>query len=119
MSNMFFAFPGGLAGTALLLLRASLVLFLVSASAVQPFSGAWATAALYLLAITITAGFHTRIAAALSAVGLMLLVWPMGWIPPMPYLIHALDAVALALIGPGAFSIDALMFGRRTMHLPG
>ncbi len=73
----------------------------------------------YILAIALSIGFCTRFAAGLCAAALLLLVWPIGWAAPLPYLIHALDAFALALIGPGALSIDALLFGRRTMHLAG
>lgn len=118
MKHIFFAFPNGLAGVALLLLRASIVLSLFLYPPI-PFSQTWLSPFLHILAITIGVGVYTRTAAMLCALGFALLVWPMQWIPPQPYLIHALDAGALALIGPGAFSVDALVFGRRTMHLRG
>lgn len=117
MKHIFFAFPNGLAGVALLLLRASIVLSLVTSPI--PLSQPWSTPFLHILAITIGTGVYTRTAAVLCAIGFALLIWPMHWLPPLPSLIHALDAAALALIGPGAFSIDALVFGRRTMHLRG
>ena len=33
-------------------------------------------------------------------------------------LLTGLSNVALALLGPGAFSLDARLFGRRTLRLP-
>jgi hypothetical protein len=32
--------------------------------------------------------------------------------------VQGLDAAALALIGPGAYSLDAQRFGRQTFRLP-
>ena len=33
-------------------------------------------------------------------------------------MIPRFNAAALALIGPGAYSVDARLFGRRVVHLP-
>ncbi len=36
----------------------------------------------------------------------------------MPLAAHGLDALVLAMTGPGAYSIDSLLFGRSTFVLP-
>ena len=115
---MLFAFPAGAAGAALLFLRGSVAFFLIT----EPgrFSGnPWSVLISSFLAILIGVGFSTRIVAAATGLALAAVVWPMGWVPPLRLISPALDAGALALIGPGAFSIDALIFGRRTVQLPG
>ena len=37
---------------------------------------------------------------------------------PMLIFTQTIDAFALAMIGPGAFSVDARLFGRATITLP-
>jgi len=116
MKHMFSAFPSGLPGAALLLLRGSAAVFLVAAPMTTPMQP-WIAAAFDLLAVAVLVGVCTRIAAGLGAVGCMLLVWPAGSAPAVPFLTEAAAAAALAMIGPGAFSIDARLFGRRIIHL--
>lgn len=119
MTTMFFAFPRGVAGLALLLLRLSIVAFLVASPAMQGDFGPLWLPFRYILAVLLVAGLATRIAAVLCVVAAALVAWSLDGAPWLPLLVHALDAAALALIGPGAWSIDAMNFGRRTMHLPG
>ncbi len=118
MTTMFFAFPRGVAGVALLLLRLSVVAFLVAGPAMQGDFGPLWPPFLYILAILLVVGIWTRVAAVLCIAGAALVAWPLGSMAWLPFFIHALDAATLALIGPGAYSIDAISFGRRTMHLP-
>jgi hypothetical protein len=118
MRPIFFAYPGGLAGVALLALRLSLILWVATTPLTGSLEG-WATLAPYVIIVTLSIGFAARFAAAICATILAATIWPLGVGPPWPFLNHGLIAFALALIGPGAFSIDALLFGRRTMHLPG
>ena len=118
MKHIFFAFPGGFAGVALLCLRASVMLFIVTAPAVVTAPSSWIVALSCLAAILISAGYLTRIVAALCALACAITIWPMAAASPLFLLPHVLDAAALALIGPGAFSVDAQLFGRRTLHLP-
>jgi uncharacterized membrane protein YphA (DoxX/SURF4 family) len=117
MKHIFFAFPAGTAGAALLVLRGSVVLFMIHAPAQFP-SAPWIAVPSYGLAIAVALGFATRWAAGLCAALCAILIWRLEAAPVIDLLMHALAAGALAMIGPGAFSIDASLFGRRTIHLP-
>lgn len=115
--HRFLLFPAGAPGIGLLLLRTSILLFLFS------FSGDLATTsapalAVDLLALFIVGGFCTRAAACISA-GIALFALLGASAPAsLSLLAHAIDAVIIALVGPGAFAIDARIFGRRTINLP-
>ena len=78
----------------------------------------WLRGATVLVSIPPFAGFLTPIAAAL---GLLLhgAIWlGFGASSPAAANIVPLDVVALALLGPGGYSVDALRFGRRVVVLP-
>jgi hypothetical protein len=70
------------------------------------------------LVLSLVAGFATRpIALSASVVGLVMLVTDDRAMPIL-LLGQSIDAMALALLGPGAYSIDARLFGRATITLP-
>jgi hypothetical protein len=74
--------------------------------------------ALVLLAACLCAGFLTPIVAIL-ALSVQVLVWSSLSVDGAGMTaIALLDALALALLGPGAYSIDAYRFGRRVVVLP-
>jgi uncharacterized membrane protein YphA (DoxX/SURF4 family) len=70
-----------------------------------------------LVAIGLCAGLQTRILAALSLVASLLSFIPAGASIELGA-VNAISCVALAIAGPGAFSLDARLFGRRTITLP-
>lgn len=113
MKHMFPAYPAGVGGVALLLLRASAAAGLLSVYS----PGVAASMLLTTLAIAVVLGVATRVAASFGAV-IALFVLGDGAID-LPHVTSFLDAAALALIGPGALSIDAIRFGRKTIHFPG
>lgn len=118
MKQLFSAHPAGLAGAALLLLRCALALF-VATTATELFPvRQWAALILDVLAVSLAAGFATRLIAALAALAGLALLLGGGCAQPMLLLTQVMDAAALAMIGPGAFSIDARLFGRATIRLP-
>lgn len=109
-------FPGGSAGAGLLLLRASVAVSTLMLAA--EFAPATYTPQFIgvLLAIGLCAGFQTRVFAALSLLAPLLCV--IAATAPGLAAVHAISAAALVMTGPGAFSVDARLFGRRTVTLP-
>ncbi len=109
-------FPGGSVGAGLLILRVSVAVSTLLLAAeftpatyIPQFIGV-------LFGLALCAGFQTRIVAALSLVAPLLCV--IAATAPELSAVHAISAAALAMTGPGAFSVDARLFGRRTVTLP-
>jgi|SRR4051795_9604676 putative oxidoreductase len=108
-------FPSGMAGLGLVVLRLAVVRWLL----VLGFSGPlpiWQQAIAACLALAIAVGLWSRLfsVVVLGLVVIMVLFFSMMPLAVLPLLLVAL---ALALIGPGAFSLDARQFGRRTLVL--
>jgi len=114
-------FPPGLPGLALLLLRASVAVALLLADyghkAALP---GWVHAAAIVISLGVSVGYLTPVAASAALVCHAAIWFALGAAPaPMVLpLILALDALALALLGPGAYSLDSRRFGRRVVVLP-
>ena len=110
-------FPGGAAGAGLLLLRFSVAGSLLALSA-SHFGTANGLEFIAILAIIgLCAGLQTRLLAALN-VGAPILGVALGagFVPLA--ILHGVNALVLVLTGPGAWSVDAVLFGRRTVKLP-
>ena len=117
MRHLFYAFPGGAAGFALVLFRLSAALWIVEASGLG-LNGFWPAALTLVAAAGLAAGFATRIVSAIAAAAPLIIAAANGRYPAIGEAGFVLVAVGVTLIGPGAYSIDAALFGRRTVHLP-
>jgi|SRR5215470_10880074 len=122
MQRLFSMFPEGGPGVALLLLRVSVAVILV-VSAVNHLSNFshLLVAAAVLVAVLLVIGLFTPVSSWIAcAFGLANLL--VGDHPDHHLVFVAatsiLNAVALALLGPGAYSLDAKLFGRRVMVVP-
>jgi hypothetical protein len=108
-------FPGGTAGAALLILRlcAGGALLLSAFAHNQFASPSWILVGLGLIVLSISAGAITPIACAVagSIEGFYLVTGP--GVNTLHTALALLITVSLALLGPGAISIDAKIFGRR------
>ena len=119
MQRLYSMFPTGQPGIALLLLRVSLGIMLVDSMAEQ---SSTATALEILVAsaavaVALCFGLLTPVMAALC-VGIETVAFIMGGRAiDAAHLCIVFDAVALALLGPGGYSIDGKLFGRRLVVL--
>jgi|SRR5215470_3062854 len=129
LQRLFTTFPGGWPGFGLLLLRA-VVASAIIFNGVQ-FLSAWPDlSALIVVSFSFTAGLClllgviTPIASLIVAFGTLAyhflgITNPGGFVVSsfLAFRITAL-ALATACLGPGAFSLDARVFGRRKIHIP-
>jgi hypothetical protein len=131
VGRLFFAFPGGVPGVALLLLRAVLGIALLMQGACYVGETNASPAAWIMAAATLGAGSLLLVGFLTPIVGGMVAVGAIGvavsWLPGCTQNLFdsrlalafgtALLAAILAL-GPGALSIDARLFGRREIIIP-
>ena len=131
MQRLFFGFPRGFPGLALLLMRAVIgfALLVEGGSYVGGSNASPATLLLGSTAILAAAllllGFLTPFAATATAVGVVGI-----WLSLLPASTSALFAsrpsatfaitivIAILALGPGAVSVDARLFGRREIIFP-
>jgi uncharacterized membrane protein YphA (DoxX/SURF4 family) len=113
-------FPGGAAGAALLLLRASVAATLiVDGTAVgNPFASAWVLKAAVVLVFFLLLGLLTPYASVLTCLLQLGVLVCTGREHGFHLFISAVNSAVLAILGPGAWSIDARVFGRRIVRLP-
>jgi len=132
LQRLFSAFPDGQPGIGLLLLRTGAAAALVvqggACLALRHVSswGTWVAGATEILAGALLAfGLLTPLGAAIGALGTAGAA--LSWFPwPMPFpsgtgigsVLRVLVLAAIALLGPGAISVDAVLFGRREITIP-
>jgi uncharacterized membrane protein YphA (DoxX/SURF4 family) len=128
---LFSAYPGGLAGIGLVLLRSVIGLTAVwqgvlclatkDAGATVRIVGGIAV----LTGILLVTGFRTRLASFLIALDIAF-IWLCGFALPtrdlfegwLPTLFAETMSMAVIFLGPGAFSIDAYLYGRKEIIIP-
>jgi hypothetical protein len=118
MQRLFSMFPAGLPGVALVLLRSSVALtILLQAYTQQEEPPIWLAVALFSLSVLLIVGFFTPILAMLAMSVQLLGILHGSLLMRALAGILLLNAAALALLGPGAYSHDARRFGRRVVEL--
>jgi hypothetical protein len=120
VQKLFSMFPAGAPGIALLLLRLSVaaMLFIDSTGRVLWPAELWLTSVSVVAAIAVTAGFLTPILAlTCGALKIYAFVGTAQSLVPL-IVLALLLSFAVAMLGPGAYSLDAKMFGRRVVLLP-
>ncbi|MBC9035176.1 hypothetical protein IAG41_22530 [Sphingomonas sp. JC676] len=115
-----FRYPDGVAGVALLLLRCSDALIAFPLIARLPSHFLIAGGGLIisiLIAFALSAGLATRAAALCLAMAAGIDIALANENLGLLVIAHIGGCTALALLGPGAYSIDAKLFGRRVIRL--
>jgi uncharacterized membrane protein YphA (DoxX/SURF4 family) len=134
LRRLYSTFPGGLPGAGLLVLRVTIGLeILIQASSwlikpwlIEPQTSNNALCAPGLLALIIGTsfilGFLTPLAGSLSALmAIATRCLHPEWSASMTTLLDVnliIMVIAITLLGPGAFSLDAYFFGRREIIVP-
>jgi hypothetical protein len=119
VQRLFSMFPRGGPGFALLLLRISVAAILLVSMAGRPdlpslhllFAGA------VLVSIALAIGIFTPVVSSIVcvyAIADLLIGLRLDWL----VVSLVLNSIALALLGPGAYSLDARLFGLRVMVVP-
>jgi putative oxidoreductase len=121
LQRLFTMFPGGGPGAGLLILRvAAAVRLFVGISTLGGVSHSWHHAlqfAMLTVGILLLAGLWTPIAGALQAIIQLGAIFTPG-----NAILHVLPAalgVSLVMLGPGAWSVDARLFGRKRIDIRG
>lgn len=119
MQRLFSTFPGGLPGAGLALLRAAAAVPLVYAGLLTVASSSAARLEVVGAgaAILLLIGLWTPIAGALIAVAELALAVLHPANPWMDVHFAAMGA-ALPMLGPGGYSLDARLFGRKQIQIP-
>jgi hypothetical protein len=129
VQKLFSMFPAGMPGVALVLLRLSVAaaLFIDQHGRLFAPAPSWLMLLVLLVALALCCGcltpFFSVVAGVLELVenacptNMPLVPLSAAGCTPM-VLVSILVAAAVAMLGPGAYSLDARMFGRRVVLLP-
>jgi uncharacterized membrane protein YphA (DoxX/SURF4 family) len=113
-------FPTGTAGAALFVLRVSVAVTLIVNGTTY-----WAPVTSFLfplgsaiLAIFLCLGLFTPYCSTVSGLIQLYVLLVSGDKDRLHFIVFILNSGVLAVLGPGAYSIDARVFGRRLLTLP-
>ncbi|HSX61519.1 MAG TPA: hypothetical protein VLF18_15060 [Tahibacter sp.] len=120
MHRLYSLFPQGRPGLGLIALR---VCVAAGLGALAPAASLSGSVALQCVLVILMAGLAGGFLTGLLSLGALALAVVQAITPGTfarfePALPLALAALALALLGPGAYSIDAWLFGRRVLRIP-
>lgn len=120
MQRLFSMFPCGAPGVALVLLRLTAAVSLVLSLDVLAHPGAtpWTIAAAAVPVLALALGLLTPWAALLDIALTFAGVLHGTAAGPLLLGFSLVNALMVLLLGPGAYSIDARLFGRRVIELP-
>ena len=111
-------FPAGAPGVALLLLRVSLAAAILEGGSdwQKPAFGPLLWVAVAAQSLLLCIGLMTPVVSVIACVfDLLSLLVPTAQTDMRFIVLSSLNAAAIALLGPGAYSLDARLFGRRVI----
>jgi hypothetical protein len=114
MQRLYSMFPFGLPGVGLLLVR--IVGIMGLQACVPPSRSPWLLATTDLISVALGLGLLTPMACVLS---ITTIVWMEFSADRFIHanIVNIMLFAAIVMLGPGAYSIDARIFGRRRIHL--
>ena len=123
MQRLFTMFPGGWPGVGLLVLRvaAAIPLLIGGSPELRGVPHSWLHAVQFAaigVGVLLLVGLWTPIAGALQVLIELWIVFSVGDAAVVHLLLAALG-VSLAMLGPGAWSVDARLFGRKRIEIRG
>lgn len=119
MDGFSSSFPRGGPGVGLLLLRLTVAMQLVSGNGLAAWPMPWwQLALLVLMTLLLVLGMLTPVAGALSAMYQLMSLANATLLAAPVLAMASATAAALVLLGPGAYAVDARLFGRRRLMLP-
>jgi hypothetical protein len=110
-------FPAGAPGIALLMLRVSLAAAILDGGpdCFKPAVGPLICVALAAQSLLLCAGFMTPVVSVIACAFELASLLIAAQTDMRLIAMSSLNAAALALLGPGAYSLDARLFGRRVI----
>jgi len=116
MQRLFSMFPDGLPGVALLLLRitiAGVLLVMALSNESRESTAEWKVIGLGVTCVLLCLGALTPLASVIS-IAIEATYWQ-SWdgLKSANLVLHMFVSLAMFVLGPGAYSLDSKMFGRR------
>lgn len=111
-------FPSGRAGLSLLMLRVSVALAPLLVANLMGGDLAWRPILRCVAAVMLLLGYLTPVVSLVSLLLALTTVGEPSGFTTSQAAVFILDAGALMLIGPGAYSLDGRSFGRRLVRIP-
>ncbi len=115
VQRLFTMFPTGAAGISLLVMRVSVaatLLLLVLAAGVAPFTW-WELTAVTAVTIALCLGLYSSVFMAAGAIFEIAILSTLRGNDALHLLVSVCMTLSMIVLGPGAYSVDAKLFGRR------
>jgi hypothetical protein len=118
MQRLFSMFPSGMAGAGLLILRVCAAAVLLVHGAAHPLEGKsiWLLLLFLIVSGTLCMGLFTPYAAAIGCFLELTAAWDADAQVAFYFVVAALNIGVLGMLGPGAYSLDARLFGRQLIR---
>jgi uncharacterized membrane protein YphA (DoxX/SURF4 family) len=113
-------FPAGIAGVALFVLRSSVAVNLIVEATTYGslFKQPWLFLVVAVPASLLCLGLMTPYCAAFTGLLQLAALFAFAGQGKFPVALSVLNSAVVAMLGPGAYSIDARIFGRRLLVVP-
>jgi hypothetical protein len=116
VQRLFSIFPAGAAGFALLLVRVSIAVLLAALVFIGGLDDAiWPRVVVCITAISLCGGAFTPLSCIVAVAIELRFLSGLSPVSALHQCFLVLVTIALGILGPGAFSVDARLFGRRVL----